>query len=269
MTDMLKAIPMTKPEIAPFAGETFPEFDRSAEFAWSTAEAKQRGIYGFDSRDVRSRPFNMLRSRLLKLQRHKGWRLFGIVSATPAVGKSFCATNLAAALSRTPGLDTYLVDLDLRRGSIAYNFGIPVERGMRDYLEGDVDSLAAFACHPQGERLVILPTDRAPAHSAELLASSRMERTIASMRAVTAPSIFLCDLPPVFANDDATIVTTKLDAFIMVVEEGRTTKKQVKDALHVLDQAPCAGVVLNRFDGGLLADSYGYGYGAGYADYYK
>ncbi|MGK6321939.1 CpsD/CapB family tyrosine-protein kinase [Sphingomonas sp. DT-51] len=269
MTDMLKAIPMTKPETAAFAGETMPSLDDSVAFAWNSAEAKQRGIYGFDSRDVRSRPFNMLRSRLLKLQRHKGWRLFGIVSATPAVGKSFCATNLAAALSRTPGLDTYLVDLDLRRGSIAHNFGVSVEQGMRDYLEGDVESLRALARHPEGERLVILPTDRAAAHSAELLASAKMTQVIAAMRAVTTPSIFLCDLPPVFANDDATIVTTKLDAFILVVEEGRTTKKQVKDALHVLDQAPCAGVVLNRFDGGLLADSYGYGYGAGYADYYK
>jgi hypothetical protein len=28
-------------------------------------------------------------------------------------------------------------------------------------------------------------------------------------------------------------------------------------------------VVLNRFDGGLLNDSYGYGYGAGYSDYYN
>ncbi|TCP33066.1 Mrp family chromosome partitioning ATPase [Sphingomonas sp. BK235] len=269
MTDMLKAIPMSTSQATPLAAETMPTLDQSTEFGWSSAEAKQRGIYGFDSRDVRSRPFNMLRSRLLKLNRHKGWRLFGIVSATPAVGKSFCATNLAAALSRTPGLDTYLVDLDLRRGSIAHNFGQPVEAGMRHYLEGEVESLRSLAWHPQGERLVILPTDRAPAHSAELLASERMDRTVAAMRACTAPSLFLCDLPPVFANDDATIVTTKLDAFILVVEEGRTTKKQVKDALHVLDQAPCAGVVLNRFDGGLLADSYGYGYGAGYADYYK
>lgn len=247
----------------------FPSLDEAAEFEWTNETAKQRGIYGFDSRDVRSRPFNMLRSRLLKLHRNKRWRLFGVVSATPAVGKSFTGTNLAAALSRTPGIETTLLDLDLRRGSIASNFGLTVERGLRQYLEGEFDDLASLAAHPQGERLVILPTDRAATHSAELLSSARMDDMVQAMRARPPHSICLCDLPPVFANDDATIVTTKLDAFILVVEEGRTTKKQIQDALHVLDQAPCAGVVLNRFDGGLIADSYGYGYGAGYNDYYK
>ncbi|MFK3891072.1 CpsD/CapB family tyrosine-protein kinase [Sphingomonas sp. NPDC079357] len=246
-----------------------PTLQEARQFAWTATEAKQRGIYGFDSRDVRSRPFNLLRSRLLKLHRNKGWRLFGIVSATPAVGKSFVATNLSAALSRTPGIDTTLVDLDLRRGSIATNFGLTVERGMRDFLEGTIPALSDVAVHPEGERLVILPTDNAPARSAELLSSPRMDAMVAAMRARPTHNIFLCDLPPVFANDDATIVTTKLDAFILIVEEGRTTRKQIQDALHVLDQAPCAGVVLNRFDGGLLTDNYGYGYGAGYSDYYN
>jgi Mrp family chromosome partitioning ATPase len=246
-----------------------PMLDETGEFAWDTREAKVRGVYGFDSRDVRSRPFNLLRSRMLKLHRNKGWRLFGLVSATPAVGKSFVATNVAAALSRTPGLDTYLVDLDLRRGSIAQNFGLKTEGGMRDYLEGEVDDLRSISLHPQNEKLVILPTDNAPTRSAELLSSARMDEMIAAMRAMPSHSIFICDLPPVFANDDATIVTTKLDAFILIAEEGRTTKKQIQDSLHVLDQAPCAGVVLNRFDGGLISDSYGYGYGSGYNNYYK
>jgi Mrp family chromosome partitioning ATPase len=265
MTDM----PMNMMVSNMARADDVPAADGVREFAWTNAEAKRRGIYGFDSRDVRSRPFNMLRSRLLKLHRSKGWRLFGLVSATPAVGKSFTATNLSAALSRTPGIDAYLVDLDLRRGSIATNFGVELDTGIRDYLEGTVPSLADIAMRPQGERLVILPTDRAATHSAELLSSQRMTDTVAAMRATGPNTLFICDLPPVFANDDAAIVTAQLDAFIMVVEDGWTTKKQIQDSLHVLDQAPCAGVVLNRFDGGLISDSYGYGYGGGYSDYYK
>lgn len=246
-----------------------PALDQSREFDWSSTIAKQRGIYGFDSRDMRSRSFNMMRSRLLKLHRTNGWRLFGIVSPSPAVGKSFVATNLAASLSRTPGLDAYLIDLDLRRGSIAGNFGLDLEAGIRDYLEGDVERLADIALHPKDQRLVILPTDNAQTHSAELLSSDRMDDLVAGMRAQADRTLFICDLPPVFANDDASIVTRRLDAYILVIEDGRTTKKQIQDAMHVLDQAPCAGVVLNRFSGGLIADSYGYGYGAGYGDYYK
>ncbi|WP_241491874.1 hypothetical protein [Sphingomonas endophytica] len=70
MTDM----PMTMTASALSGGAAMPVLADARQFDWSTATAKQRGIYGFDSRDVRSRPFNMLRSRLLKLHRHKGRR---------------------------------------------------------------------------------------------------------------------------------------------------------------------------------------------------
>jgi protein-tyrosine kinase len=246
-----------------------PTLEETQELAWSTPHAKDCAVYGFDSRDIRSRPFNLLRSRLLKLHRSKGWRLFGVVSATPGVGKSFVATNLAAALSRTPGLTTYLVDLDLRRGSVAQNFRYEAGPGVRGYLEGEFADLRETGFHPAGEKLIVLPTDNSFSHSAELLANEHMDRLVGAMRAEPQNSVFICDLPPVFANDDAAIVTRKLDAYLLIVEDGRTTKKQIRDSLNVLDQAPCAGAVLNRFSGGLISDSYGYSYGSGYSDYYK
>ena len=98
-----------------------------------------------------------------------------------------------------------------------------------------------------------------------------MTKLIAMLRATAEDHVFIVDLPPVFANDDAAIVTAQLDAYIMVVEDGRTTKKQVLETLAILDRAECAGVVLNRFNGGLISDSYGYSYGSkkAYGDYYQ
>jgi Mrp family chromosome partitioning ATPase len=243
--------------------------DRAMPLPWSAAQAKATGIYGFDSRDIRSRPFNLLRSRILKLNRAHGWRIFGVVSATPGVGKSFVATNMAAAMSRTPSLLTYLVDLDLRRGSIAENFRFQPEQGIGGFLEGEEASFELRV--PEKERLLIVPTDASRSHSAELLASERMERLIQALHDLPKETIVICDLPPVFANDDAAIVASRLDAYLLVVEDGRSTKKQIKDSIKVLNPAPCAGVVLNRYHGGLVSDSYGYSYGASgaYGDYYK
>lgn len=239
-------------------------------FAWDADHLKRRGIYGFDSRDIRSRSFNLIRSRLLKLHQKHGWRLFGVVSAAPSVGKSFVATNLAAALSRSPSLRTYLVDLDLRRGSIARNFGAPSDPNVRQYLEGETASLDDAAFRLADERLVVIPTDRSRAHSAELLAGPRMTQLVDAMRASSPDSIFICDLPPVFANDDASIVVSKLDGFIMIVEDGYTTKKQITETIAILDRSRCAGIVLNHYHGGVLPDTFGYGYGSGkaYGDYF-
>lgn len=248
-----------------------PLLEELRSVPWSADIAKQRGIYGFDSRDIRSRPFNLIRSQILELYRRRGWRLFGVISATPGVGKSFIATNMAAALSRVPALHTYLVDLDLRRGSVARNFGFNSERGMRQYLEGEFFNLKDAAFRPGDERLIVVPSDRSRVHSAELLANERAARFIAEMTNLPKEHLFVCDLPPVFANDDASIVVSKLDAYIMVVEDGRTTKKQISESVKMLDQSRCAGVILNHFDGGLLRDTFGYGYGSskGYGEYFN
>ena len=128
-------------DTAPTSAEIMPPVEELQGLAWTPEEAKHRGIYGFDSRDARSRSFNLLRARIMRLHAERGWRTFGIVSASPGVGKSFIATNLAASLSRTPKLVTTLIDLDLRRGSVSRNFGYPLDRGIRAFLEGETDTL--------------------------------------------------------------------------------------------------------------------------------
>ena len=58
-----------------------------------------------------------------------------MVSATPKVGKSFIAANVAASLSRDPRFGTTVIDLDLRRASLTDIFGIEPKVSIRSYLE--------------------------------------------------------------------------------------------------------------------------------------
>ena len=120
-----------------------PALGEAQLLEWSPELARSRGIYGFDSLDPRSRAFNMIRAKLLELRAERGWRLFGIVSATPNVGKSFIAANVAAALSRDPRVETTVVDLDLRRASLTNVLGIEPEVSIRAYLEGQPNAVRA------------------------------------------------------------------------------------------------------------------------------
>lgn len=230
-----------------------------------------RGIYGFNSRDSRSRPFNLLRSQVLKIMRSKGWRILGVTSATPQVGKSFIASNLAASLSRIPTMHTLLFDLDLRRGSIAKMFQIEEGIGINSFLLGEVNSLSEAAHGVSDSRMTIFPAFPTDHSSADLLAGSRFHTLVEAMKRLPENTICVCDLPPAFANDDASIVLREIDAYLFVVEEGRSTTRQVKDAIDILSPAPCIGTVLNRYRGGLGSDDYGFGYGAqrGYEAYYS
>ena len=247
---------------------SLPGRENAVEIPWDTAVAKSRGIFGFDSMDARSRSFNLIRARLLELQSKHGWRMIWVVSATPNVGKSFISANVAAALSRDPRFQTYVVDLDLRRGSLSHVFGLSPERGVRDYLEAQPGVELPAAYRPEGEHLLILPTAAGNIHSAELIASERAQILLRSMRVSDDRNLFVFDLPPVFANDDAATAMARLDAYIVVAEEGKTKQREIHDAVGLLGEGRLAGVILNKYRGGVVSEGYGVDdyYAAGYGE---
>jgi Mrp family chromosome partitioning ATPase len=217
-------------------------------------------VHGFDSRNASSRSFNLIRSKLVALHRERGWRVIGVVSATPNVGKSFVSTNVAAAMSRDPRFQTYLVDLDLRRGSIRDILGIDSDTGLIEYLEGrqSAEMLPGFV--PQGQDLVIIPTVPGPVLSAELLASDRATALLRAMRNSDARNYFICDLPPAFANDDASIIMESLDGYVIVAQDGKTTQREIEAAVDMFGSDRLAGVVLNKYRGGVVSEGYGVEY---------
>lgn len=242
----------------------------AADRATGFENLRESGIYGFDSKDIRSRPFTLLRAQVLRIARARGWKIIGVTSPTPKVGKSFVASNLAAALARTPELHTYLFDFDLRRSTIARNFKLSGEVGLSHFLDGTITDLREVAKTIANEHLTIFPSFPNGAASDELVSSARMDALIAAMRQLPENTLCLCDLPPVFANDDAVVISQKIDAYLMIVEDGITTRKEVRDSFRLLSPAPCIGTVLNRYDAGLIGGDYGYGYGQNkrYGGYY-
>ena len=234
-----------------------PQLADATEFPWSASIARSRGVYGFNSLDTRARSFNLIRGKLIALRRERNWRMFGIVSATPGVGKSFVSASLSAAMSRDPRFLTTLVDLDLRRGTIADIFGITPETGLAQFLESPDSVMEIPAFRPRSEQLIIIPTIPANIHSAELLANQKSSQMLQAMRSSDERNFFFFDLPPVYANDDASTTIDQLDGYVFVVEESETTRPEVETAIDLLGRDRLAGVVLNKYRGGLLSEGRG------------
>lgn len=214
-------------------------------------------MHGFDSRNASSRSFNLIRSKLVTLRRDRGWRMLGVASATPNVGKSFVSANLAAAMSRDPRFQTYLLDLDLRRGTIKDIFGIEPDTSIVEYFENTHSAEVLRGYVPKGQELIIIPSITAEVHSAELLASERAQALFRAMRNSDQRNYFICDLPPVFANDDASIIMESLDGYVIVAQDGKTTQREIEATVNMLGQERLAGVVLNKYRGGLVSEGYG------------
>jgi protein-tyrosine kinase len=208
-----------------------------------------------DSTDSRSRLFNLLRAQLIKTLAQTGTSLVGITSAAPGAGKSFVLSNLAVSLGQLSNKRVFLIDLDLRRASLASIFGITGQTGMTEYLMGEDVSLEKIGRRIGSSNLVVFPSFPAPIHSAELMVGERFSQLIERARMLDENAIVLFDLPPAFANDDTMLVAEALDGILVVVEQGVTTKKQLENVLRLIRPTPLLGTIFNRDSAG-LGDAY-------------
>lgn len=255
---------------AGITGSPVPELDQLPEFRPDPDLLKSNHIVGFRSNSAVSRPFNLLRTQITEACEQNGFSMLGVVSAVPHEGKSFLAANLAAALSRLPQLEVYLLDLDLRRPSIAGLFGIEDSVGLEAFLETGQPDLATIGHRVVGTNLGIFATTAATANVAGALHGERFEALMAGLRASSGASrIVVCDLPPVFVGDDAMAVAKHLDSYIHVVGSGTSTTRQFEELRRLLKDTHCLGSVLNRYVGGPF-DPYGYGrYSKAYDGYFS
>lgn len=259
---------MAEADPAPMASDAALRIDSLPAIKLSKRYLAEHKIVGFNAADSRSRAFNLMRTRLSKLIPGPAPRLIGVTSATPAAGKSFICANLALSLAKVADGPVILVDLDLRRGSVAAELGLEAAHGVRDFLSGDV-TLQEVGVRIEGLPMAVLPTNAALLESAELLSGERFAEFIAAFRSQPADTVVLFDLPPVFANDDAMLSIERLDGYLLVVDTTVTSKTHVQQAMSMLQPAPCFGTVLNRYRGSMV-EKYGYGYGAGaYGEYYQ
>lgn len=229
------------------------------------AHLEAKGIVGFNKKDQRARPYNLLRTQLMKRMAEDGHKLVGVTSAVPGAGKSFTVVNLALSLAKLGKFPVVLVDLDFRRGSLANYLGLKPAAGVAEVLDGEADYESA-AMRVGGSNLIVYPAVLGDESGSGLLSSRAFEAFLSHVREQAGDGIAIFDLPPVFADDDAMIATQKLDGYLLIADTGVTPAKHVTDSIERLKPAACLGTILNRYEGGLF-DSYRYGYGYGYGSY--
>ena len=117
---------------------------------------------------------------------------------------------------------------------------------MSDYLTKDTP-LSELLVHPKGhDHLTILPGGQAMLNSAEMLNSPKMSRLVEELKTRYSSRIVVFDLPPVLSAADAMAFTPYVDATLLVIEEGKTKRKEVENALGLLSGTNVLGTVLNK-----------------------
>ena len=189
--------------------------------------------------------YRLLRSRLQNRLKQNNWFSLAIASPSQNDGKSVTALNLAVSIAREKQKPVYLLDLDMRNPSLCAFLGLQEMRPLPDYFLGHAKP-AEVLYQTSFPSLIVAGAPYAVDGASEMLAGPRFSELLAHIRLRSPNACVLLDLPPVNVTDEALLVGPRVDAFLIVVSEGRTERKQLAQTLSSLSEFVIAGVVVNR-----------------------
>jgi capsular exopolysaccharide synthesis family protein len=168
-----------------------------------------------------------------------------ITSPNPSQGKSTIVANLGIAFAQV-GIETLILDADLRRPYQHQIFGLEDKRGLSTLMaipESGVEPV------PTGfPNLWLMPSGPVPPNSTEML-HIRFERVLDDLRQRYA--LVLVDSPPILPVSDARLIAPHTDGVVLVVASGSEKPAALRSALEklALVEAKILGIVLNQTGG--------------------
>lgn len=222
------------------------------------ATLERNRIVAFEKTNPDNWVYDVLRTQVLQKMDEKGWRTLAITSPTVGSGKTVTAINLAISIAHHTQSTAMLVDFDLRRPRVGTYLGVRKTPSLSEVLTGKAQ-LADAMVNPDLPRLVVLPTSRPVPHAAEVLSSVVVRSMVADLRERYADRIVIFDMPPVMAGDDVMALLPSVDAVLLVVGNGDSTRKEIEESMRHLPPEQLLGVVLNKAEAEVRR-GYGYGY---------
>jgi exopolysaccharide/PEP-CTERM locus tyrosine autokinase len=180
-----------------------------------------------------------------------------VTSAVAGEGKTFCAINLAISIALEMDRTALLVDADVAKPNVPQALGLEAEKGLMEVLLDRRVDLAEVLWKTDIGTLTLLPSGTTHKHATELLASDAMRALLQEMAERYHDRIIIFDSPPLLAASEAGVLASQMGQIVVVVEAGKTSETQLKDALGRIDSSKVAGLLLNKGE----SPSLGYGYG--------
>jgi succinoglycan biosynthesis transport protein ExoP len=156
-------------------------------------------------------------------------KVVGVISVLPNEGKSTVAKNFASLLAHL-GARTVLIDGDLRNPGLTRDIARQAETGVLEAIRRDRPVNDLLLSEPDSG-LFVLPAviKKRVQHSSELLSSPGMHDVVAELGKTF--DYIIIDVPPLGPVVDVRAAGSLFDAFLFVVEWGRTPRIMVQNIL--------------------------------------
>jgi succinoglycan biosynthesis transport protein ExoP len=186
-------------------------------------------------------------------------KVIGVTSARPHEGKSLVAANLGEMIALS-GCKALLIDCELRNGGLTGQFAPTAKGGLLEVIAGRA-AVKDLIWHDPSTDLHFLPAVKIPVEHDQVTKEElspavlfrRTQLTPAGLKTVLESvqdcyDYVILDLPPITPVADVKAISHLVDAFILVIEVGRTSQQAVIDALNAAPPVfeKLLGAVLNK-----------------------
>jgi capsular exopolysaccharide synthesis family protein len=120
--------------------------------------------------------------------------------------------------------------------------------GLSSVLDGSTAEEKAVLPAPDFPNLFVLPAGPSPSNPVELLDSDSLRKLLKHWR--NQYDFVIIDSPPTLSVTDPVVISPEVDAVVMVVRSGETTKDAIRRSRDTLCQvnARIIGIVMNAVD---------------------
>jgi len=191
--------------------------------------------------------YRMLRHVVETLRKSANLQVIAVTSPGVGDGKTTIAINLAGALAQSADPRVLLVELDLRRPTLARQLGLGrARRSLVDALVNPGLTLEEIVEHLPRFNLSVLPAGEPAGAPYELLGSPRLEALLSEAR--RRYDYIVVDTPPFVPVPDCRLIAKWVDGFLVVVAAHRTPQSMLAETLGLIDPAKTKGLVFNGDD---------------------
>ena len=169
-------------------------------------------------------------------------RVLGVTSAVAGEGKTLTAINLAVSMAMTGRKQVLLLDMDLRKSSVAEELSLPTRPGLSDFLLGAAKK-EDIVRNSTVSGLSVIPAGKNMVSPADLLAGQNFRSLLWGLRSQF--DLIILDTPPILPVPDAITVSEQVDTFILLFRLSHTPQQLFRQAVDEIGERKILGVVLN------------------------
>jgi capsular exopolysaccharide synthesis family protein len=191
--------------------------------------------------------FRRLLHNITRATKGKERKSFLTTSAMLSEGKSTVSAYLALTSAAYKSHKTVLVDCDLRRPSIHRLFGLPLEGGVTDVIDGKLSAEEAFK-GTKVENLWVLTAGTLKKNPTELFESQGVKKVVEQLKFYF--ELVFVDCAPIIPVSDPVELAPELDGVLLVIKAGTTQSEVILRAADIVQKADAeiVGVVLNNMN---------------------